>query len=203
MAPEVVWVEWCQLRTEMGAVVGFQSVIPLDRPVDFRLQPVRSWWSGEAGTTAVAIPSATPESCGRIDHSGGAPARVGPSASRSRGPLVVAIRHFDWSQRGRPERPKTPSRLSPARLDPYRAAIDAMLMFFVVPLGDEVNRKRMIPRDPAALCRALVASALVTTFSGLLVKLAGIRVTTVAGNDSRGLPVIRLVGSPCRSPVFV
>jgi hypothetical protein len=39
----------------MGAVVGFQSVLPLDRPVDFRLQPVRSWWSGDAGTTAAAI----------------------------------------------------------------------------------------------------------------------------------------------------
>ena len=57
----------------------------------------------------------------------------------------------------------------------------AIGVFFVVPLGDTVNRKRFIPGIMLLSALALAASALVPGFTGLLVTLALIGVTTVAG----------------------
>lgn len=57
----------------------------------------------------------------------------------------------------------------------------ALGVFFIVPLGDIVNRKRVIPALMVLSALALAASALAPTFSVLLVTLALVGVTTVAG----------------------
>lgn len=57
----------------------------------------------------------------------------------------------------------------------------ALGVFFLVPLGDIVNRKRIIPLLMLAAAVFLTATALAPTFSVLLATLASIGVTTVAG----------------------
>lgn len=57
----------------------------------------------------------------------------------------------------------------------------ALGVFFLVPLGDTVNRKRVIPALMLLAGVFLAATALAPTFSMLLVTLALIGVTTVAG----------------------
>jgi predicted MFS family arabinose efflux permease len=57
----------------------------------------------------------------------------------------------------------------------------ALGVFFLVPLGDIVNRKRVIPALMLLAAVFLTATALAPTFSVLLVTLAMIGVTTVAG----------------------
>lgn len=57
----------------------------------------------------------------------------------------------------------------------------ALGVFFLVPLGDIVNRKRIIPLLMLAAAVFLTATALAPTFSVLLATLALIGVTTVAG----------------------
>ncbi|MDH6293411.1 MFS transporter [Rhodococcus opacus] len=57
----------------------------------------------------------------------------------------------------------------------------ALGVFFIVPLGDVVNRKRVIPALMVLSAIFLAASALAPTFSVLLVTLALVGVTTVAG----------------------
>jgi predicted MFS family arabinose efflux permease len=57
----------------------------------------------------------------------------------------------------------------------------ALGMLLIVPLGDLVNRKRMIPAIMGLSALALAASALAPTFAVLLVTLALVGVTTVAG----------------------
>jgi predicted MFS family arabinose efflux permease len=57
----------------------------------------------------------------------------------------------------------------------------ALGVFFLVPLGDIVNRKRVIPTLMVLAAVFLAATALAPTFSVLLVTLALIGVTTVAG----------------------
>jgi predicted MFS family arabinose efflux permease len=57
----------------------------------------------------------------------------------------------------------------------------ALGVFFLVPLGDIVNRKRVIPLLMLLAAAFLAATALAPTFSVLLVTLALIGVTTVAG----------------------
>jgi predicted MFS family arabinose efflux permease len=57
----------------------------------------------------------------------------------------------------------------------------ALGVFFIVPLGDTVNRKRVIPALMVLSALALAASAAVPTFSLLLVTLSLVGVTTVAG----------------------
>jgi len=57
----------------------------------------------------------------------------------------------------------------------------ALGVFFLVPLGDIVNRKRIIPLLMLAAAVFLTATALAPTFSALLATLALIGVTTVAG----------------------
>jgi len=57
----------------------------------------------------------------------------------------------------------------------------ALGVLLIVPLGDTVNRKRMIPAIMGLSALALAASALAPTFAVLLVTLALVGVTTVAG----------------------
>lgn len=57
----------------------------------------------------------------------------------------------------------------------------ALGVFLIVPLGDTVSRKRMIPAIMGLSALALAASAFAPTFAILLVTLALVGVTTVAG----------------------
>jgi len=57
----------------------------------------------------------------------------------------------------------------------------ALGVFFVVPLGDTLNRRRLIPAIMVCSALALAASALAPTFPVLLVTFAGVGMTTVGG----------------------
>ncbi|HEX9952100.1 MAG TPA: MFS transporter [Rubricoccaceae bacterium] len=57
----------------------------------------------------------------------------------------------------------------------------AVGVFLVVPLGDTVNRRRLIPAVVTCSALALVASALAPSFATLLVALAAVGLTTITG----------------------